>query len=350
MIAERPSKGTQPKARGAMTVRTIPVMLAVIGAFCVGGLGAGAHATPKTLRVGLVIAVGPNPGADADLRQLFLGDVKRLGVTGRVVYLPPSFVATGALTTLAREHYDLIVTGCNVDPAFVGPVAARYPGSRFLMPCFTYAVLGRKARNVEGWFFRSEEASYLAGYLAVRMESRRGAKPVISSVGGYKVDQVDAFIAGYEAGARRADPGVQTLHGYAQSFNDLAKCRSVATAQIAQGAGVVFGVAGVCSLGALQAAKAKHAWGIGVDTDQSALGSFILTSVLKHFDVGLFDAIRSLTRGQLRTGGDEVFNLRNEGVGLGRISPKVPASLRREVSAIKEKIVSGTIRVPSTLR
>jgi len=334
----------------SMRVRTIPVALAIFGVILVGGLGPSAPAAPKPLRVGLVIAVGPSPGADADLHQLFLDDVKRLGVTGRVVYLPPSFVATGSLTTLAREHYDLIVTGCNVDPAFVGPVAARYPGSRFLMPCFRYETLGRKARNVEGFAFRSEEASYLAGYLAVRMESRTAARPVISSVGGYKVDQVDAFIAGYEAGARRADTGVQTLHGYAQSFNDPAKCRSVATAQIAQGAGVVFGVAGACSIGALQAAKAKQAWGIGVDTDQSVLGSFILTSVLKHWEGGLFDAIRSLTGGKLRTGGDEFFDLRNGGVELGKISPKVPASLRRDLSAIRAKIVSGAIKVPSTLK
>ena len=333
-----------------MNARAIPVVLVLSSALLAGGVGSGAGAAPVPLRVGLVIGVGPNPGAEANIHQLFLLDIKRLGVTGRVVYLPPSFVATGPLTTLAREHYDLIVTGCDVDPGFVAPVAARYPRSRFVMPCFPYKVLGRNVANVEGFYFRSEEASYLAGFLAVRMEIRRGMRHVISSVGGYKIPPVDSFIAGYEAGAKRADPHVKTLHGYARSFNDPTKCRSVATAQVAQGAGVVFGVAGACSLGALEAAKAKHAWGIGVDTDQSALGSYILTSVLKHYDIGLFGAIRALTRGQLRTGGDQIFNLRNGGVGLGKISPEVPAPLRRELGSIRAQIVSGAIKVPSTLK
>jgi len=50
----------------------------------------------------------------------------------------------------------------------------------------------------------------------------------------------------------------------------------VALSQIAKGSRVVFQVAGVCGLGALEAASEHGIWGIGVDVDQSHLGQHIL--------------------------------------------------------------------------
>jgi basic membrane protein A len=48
----------------------------------------------------------------------------------------------------------------------------------------------------------------------------------------------------------------------------------------------VFAVAGPCGLGALDAAKGRGKWGVGVDVDQSYLGNFILTSAVKRVDTG----------------------------------------------------------------
>ena len=50
------------------------------------------------------------------------------------------------------------------------------------------------------------------------------------------------------------------------------------------GAQVVFAVAGPCGLGALDAAKEADIWGVGVDVDQSYLGTYILTSAVKRVD------------------------------------------------------------------
>ena len=119
--------------------------------------------------------------------------------------------------------------------------------------------------------------------------------------------------------------------------------------QIARGSGVVFQVAGLCGLGALQVAKEKGVWGIGVDEDQSVLGSFVLTSVLKNFDVGLFKAIRSLQRGTFRTGTTVEMTLAGGGVGLGKISPRVPRALIGTLDRLREQIVAGRIAVPQTL-
>ena len=88
------------------------------------------------------------------------------------------------------------------------------------------------------------------------------------------------------AGAKAADPKVKELNAYSQNFIDQAKCKEIALNQIAQGSDVVFQVAGGCGLGALDAAKEKGVWGIGVDADQAYLGPSILTSAIKKVDVG----------------------------------------------------------------
>jgi basic membrane protein A len=56
------------------------------------------------------------------------------------------------------------------------------------------------------------------------MEKRRPGKDVIGSVGGFPSPAVNAYIARYEAGARRADPGITALRGYSSDFYDAAKC------------------------------------------------------------------------------------------------------------------------------
>ena len=79
-------------------------------------------------------------------------------------------------------------------------------------------------------------------------------------------------------------PGDQAVNGYSQDWDDQAKCKELALNQIAAGSKVVFQVAGGCGLGALDAAKEKSVWGIGVDADQSFLGPHVLTSAMKGVD------------------------------------------------------------------
>ena len=143
-------------------------------------------------------------------------------------------------------------------------------------------------------------------------------------MGGQKIPPVDHYIAGYQAGAKAANPGIKTLNGYSQDFVDQAKCKEIALNQIAQGSKVVFQVAGQCGLGALDAAKEKGVQGIGVDADQSYLGPHILTSALKKVDVAVFDAIKSAQDGQFKGGTDVIATVKNGGVGHRQDRPGGP--------------------------
>src|SRR5438132_951759 len=161
---------------------------------------------------------------------------------------------------------------------------------------------------------------------------------------------VDRFIAGYQAGAKAADPGIKVLNGYSQDFTDQAKCKQVALNQIEQGAGVIFQVAGGCGLGALDAAKEKHVWGIGVDADQSFLGPHILTSATKHVDQAVFLTIKDVIAGKFHGGRNSIYGLKDDGVGLGKISSKVPRSDVAAVAKIRGEIASGKLGgIPTTV-
>jgi basic membrane protein A len=254
-----------------------------------------------------------------------------------------------AFLYLARQKYDLVVGYGFLATAALDAAAVKFPHTKFAIVDASRLDLRHKPKNVRGGVFASNEPSYLAGYLAGLEETRRPGKDVVGSVGGAGIPTVDAYIAGYQAGARKADPGITTLNGYSNDFYNAPKCRAVALDQIARGAGVIFQVASGCGVGALNAAKQKGAWGVGVDMDQSSLGPYILTSAVKKLDVGVFKTVQDFQRGMFKTGTDVIFNLANGGVGLGKISPKVPRSFVRRVDTIRKEIIAGKIKVPYRL-
>ena len=86
-------------------------------------------------------------------------------------------------------------------------------------------------------------------------------------------------------------PGTQVLVDYSQDFVAADKCKTVAENMIAQGAQVLFQVAGGCGLGTLKAAAAAKIWGIGVDKDQYKDAKRVLTSGVKRVDNGVYQAI-----------------------------------------------------------
>jgi basic membrane protein A len=301
----------------------------------------------RRLRVGLVTEPAGidhpyNHGAYLGLERA----VRELGIRGRVLTPAPKEGYVPSLSLLARQKYDLVL-GFNYFAApAIERVAAEFPATRFAIMDVAHDDLTHRPTNVVGLEFRAEQAGYLAGHLAALVLTLSPGEEVISSVGGKRLPGVDRWIAGYQAGARGANPRVATLNSYTDDFWDPVKGRSVALSQIAKGSRVVFQVASTCGLGALEAASERGVWGIGVDVDQSHLGRHILTSAVMRLDMAVFDTIEALARGTLET--DRVrFSLENRGVGLGSISAAVPSSLKAELEDVRAKLVAGTIQIPS---
>ena len=209
----------------------------------------------------------------------------------------------------------------------------------------------RKHSNVEGLTYATQQNSYLIGCLAAHVAASRGKKN-ISVVGGLKIPPVDTFLAGYRAGAQHCVAGTTVQIGYSQDFIDQAKCKSIAVNQIDAGSQVVFGVAGPCGLGALDAAKERGRWAVGVDVDQSYLGPHILTSAVKRVDTGIVLAVKGAKNGKGYKGGsDLVFNLKNGGVGLGKFSKKAhfKKAWLTQIGVLKKQIISGKLKPPTSV-
>jgi basic membrane protein A len=320
-----------------------------------GGSGSsGGSATPsggKKIKVGLVTDIGGLN--DRSFNQLADDGVKRaqsqLGVDTRVLTSKSNADYVPNLSTLAQQKYDLVIGVGFLMADAMDTVASKFPSTKFAIIDVDQSTLKHKPTNVEGLLFKEQQSGYLAGYLAGLYTKDKGGKQVIGSVGGQKIPPVDHYIAGYQAGAKAADPGIKTLNGYSQDFVDQAKCKELALNQIAEGAQVVFQVAGQCGLGALDAAKEKSVQGIGVDADQAYLGPQVLTSAIKKVDVAVFDTVKAAQDGSYKGGTNATFDLTNDGAGIGKISP-TGQKYASKVQAVADKVKSGSVNIPDTVK
>jgi basic membrane protein A len=335
----------------------LSALVLLVAAGCGGG-GKKSSATTTSgtggsnIKVGLVTDIGGLN--DRGFNHLSYVGLKRaeaeLGLQQRVYQAKSTQEYVPNLSTFARQGYDLTIGVGFTEATAIDTVATNFPNSKFAIVDVDQTEEPHKPSNLLGLLFKEQETGYLVGYLAGLEEKRRPGKDVIGSVGGQKQPPVDRFIAGYQAGAKAADPGITTLNGYSEDFADLAKCKQIALNQIEQGAGVVFQVAGGCGLGALDAAKEKGVWGIGVDADQSFLGPHILTSAVKRVDTAVFDAIKLVVDGKFK-GGNITFGLKDNGVAIGKISSKVPKSEVAKVMQIRADIIAGKIKnIPTTVK
>jgi basic membrane protein A len=314
------------------------------------GGGGTSTSAKKSIKAGLVTDIG---GLN-DRSFNFLANKGRqeaqskLGIDTRVLLSKSNGDYVPNLTTLAQQKYDGIVAVGFLMAEATDTLAGKFPDAHFGIVDFSAAGLKHKPQNVTGLIFKEEEAGYLAGYLAGLWAKDNNAK-VISSVGGQKIPPVDHYIAGYQAGAKAADPGIQTLNGYSEDFVDQAKCKEIALDQISKGSKVVFQVAGGCGLGALDAAKEKGLQGIGVDADQSYLGPHILTSAEKHVDLAVYNFYKSVQDGKVKGGTDVVNTVANNGVGIGKIGP-AGTKYEGEIKKIQFEIAAGKIKIPNTVK
>jgi basic membrane protein A len=251
------------------------------------------------------------------------------------------------LSSLAQQGYNLVIGVGFLQEGDIQKMAKKFPKTHFAGVDMN-AVTDFKpkiTKNFEGLIFAENEVGYEVGYLA-GLEAKRLNGTTVSSVGGIPVPAVIRYIAGFQAGAKAANPSVATLNGYSQDFVAQDKCKSIALDQISKGSVVVFQVAGGCGLGALDAAKEKNVWGIGVDSDQSFVNNKVLTSAQKKVDVSVYTAIANLIKGKFAAGNNLLFNAKNGGVGLGKINAAVPKAEVTKTLAIAKKVAAGTIKPP----
>jgi basic membrane protein A and related proteins len=236
------------------------------------------------------------------------------------------------------------------------------PDIPFSIVDFAYAEGDITNNNVLGQVFNTDEAAFLAGYLAAGM-TKSGK---VGTFGGINIPPVTVFMDGFYYGVQKynADNGtnVEVLGWnpadqkglFTENFESLDDGRTFAQNLVDEGADIVMPVAGPVGLGSAALASelgTDKLMIIGVDSDQfesdPANAGVYLTSVLKNMDVTTFNAIKAVADGTFE-GGVTVGTLENGGVGLAPfhdMDGSVPQELKDQLETIKAGIIDGSVSV-----
>jgi basic membrane protein A len=311
-----------------------------------------------TIKVGLVTDIA----GLGDKSFNFLAGVglkaaeKKYSIQGDVTVSKSGSDYVPNLTKYALKGYDLVIAVGFLEEQAVGKVAKKFPKVKFAIIDDTVVVPALKGLpNVEGIQYKEQEAGYLVGYLSGLFEKTKAkglnSQNVISSVGGQDIPPVDRYIAGFQRGAKAANPSIKLLNGFSGDFIAQDKCQGLAQQQIAQGSDIIFQVAGQCGLGAINAARDKGLWGIGVDTNQALqVGSKqLLASATKGVDVSVVDVVGQVVAGKFQGGKDLKLGISQNGDGIQGINSAVPADIKAKITALIAKMKAGKVSIPTTL-
>ena len=312
-------------------------------------------------------------GGDADYKACQVSDTGGIddksfnetaykGVTDSVdaLGIEGSFLESQSVTDFRPNIDSFINQGCDliVTVGFLlgddtAAAAADNPDRQFAIVDVAY---DPPIDNVLALTFATDEAAFLAGYLAAGM-SETGT---VGTFGGINIPSVTIFMDGYLNGVayynskQGTDVRVLGWDGteglFTGNFESTDDGRAFGENLISEGADVIMPVAGPVGLGTAAAAQgADRVMIIGVDSDwfdsAAAYQDVTLTSVRKNMDAAVSDTISNHLDGN-NLGTLYVGTLANGGVGIAdfhNFDDDVPQSLKDELEQLRQDIIAGTV-------
>ncbi len=333
---------------------------------------------PQPVKVGQVTDMGGiddksfNASAWAGVQQA----VADYGIVGKYLESQQQADYTKNIQQYIDEGMDLIITVGFLLGVDTAKFAKANPDRKFAIVDYSYpdcwpgAVEGKDCgsstdlANVRGLMFQTDQAAFLAGYLAAGM-TKTGK---VGTYGGIKIPTVTIFMKGFEAGVKyynqkhgtnvevlgwntAADEGLFT--GNFESTDDG---RRFAESLMQEGADIILPVAGPVGLGTAAVCKeTKACLVIGVDADwydtAPEYREVELTSVLKKINVAVYKTIQDLLEGKF-TGGTVTYTIADGGVDIApyhEFEDDVPADLKAEIEQAKQDLINGVITVDGVL-
>ena len=235
--------------------------------------------------------------------------------------------------------------------------AEESPDERFVIVDYSY---DPGFENVLGLEFSTDEAAFLAGYLAAGT-SKSGK---VGTYGGVNIPTVTIFMDGFVRGVQYYntehatnvkvigwDPELK-IGLFTETFDVVQRGVMMGELLIEKGVDIIMPVAG--GVGQGTATLAMERGGvliIGVDTDWTVsspeFSSITLTSVVKRMDVAVFESITDVLEGTF-SGGRYIGTLENGGVGLApfhELNSSVPQELADELEQVANAIIAGNIPI-----
>ena len=303
--------------------------------------------------------------------------ITQLGVDGKYLESNQQSDYAKNIQQMLTEKQDLIVTIGFLLGVDTATAAKANPDQKFAIvdytfpDCYTGAVEGKDCgsstdlANVRGLAFQTDQAAFLAGYLAAGM-TKTGK---VGTFGGIQIPTVTIFMKGFQAGVKyynqKHNTTVEVLGWddatqkglFTGNFNSTDDGKSFATNLVQEGADIILPVAGPVGLGsAAYCQTSGKCMIIGVDTDwfvsAPEYNSVELSSVQKKVDVAVFKTIQDVIDGTF-TGGTVTYTLADGGVDLApfhNFDSQVPQTLKDEIAQAKADLISGAITVDGVLQ
>lgn len=284
---------------------------------------------------------------------------EKLGIEGRFLESQAETDYDANINSLIDGDCDVIITVGFLLGDATEKAAKANPNQPFSIVDFAY---DPEIPNVLGQVYATDQAAFLAGYLAAGMTQTK----ILGTFGGINIPPVTIFMDGFVKGANHwnAENGdtvmvlgwdLDTREGlFTNNFDNLDDGRAFAQNLYDEGADIVLPVAGPVGLGSATLAdelgidKLKI---IGVDADlyftDSERQHVYLTSITKRMDATVAQVIESTMNGEFK-GGLLVGNLENGGVDLAPFHDMenlVPNDLKAELEALRAGIVDGSIAI-----
>jgi basic membrane protein A len=322
---------------------------AVLGA--VVGSAAVNAAAAATAKVALVL---PGSISDGGWNQGAYEGLKALEAKGFKVAFTEN-VAQAAIPQVVRGYaddgYDLIVGHGFQFGSLFAEIGPDYPKQKFFAT--TTAPGGTKIPdNVLYLDSRFAEVSYGAGALAALMSTKKG----VGVVGGGDNPTQQAMVKAFKAGAAATVPGVQAAGIITGDYNDAAKGREAANTLIGNGADVIWHIADLTGIGAIQGAVAKKGVKVlGSNADQLALAPDAMGTSFAANNAGIVEAVAKMASdGSFKGGGAWAPSIEFLWLTVAGSAPYNPKVIDEKTWAAFQKIwtdlAAGKIDVASAVK
>ncbi|QIK41493.1 BMP family lipoprotein [Pontivivens nitratireducens] len=282
-----------------------------------------------------------------------------LGVEGRFLESQAETDYDANINSLVDGDCDIIITVGFLLGDATEKAAIANPDQPFSIVDFSY---DPPIDNVLGQVYATDQAAFLAGYLAAGMSKTK----ILGTFGGINIPPVTIFMDGFVQGVDHWNSvkndavtvlgwNMDTREGlFTNNFDNLDDGRAYAQNLYDEGADIVLPVAGPVGLGSATLADelgVEKLMIIGVDADlyftDTERQHVYLTSITKRMDATVADVIETTLNGDFH-GGVLVGGLENGGVGLAPfhdMEAMVPDTLKAELEALRADIIAGTISV-----
>lgn len=199
--------------------------------------------------------------------------------------------------------------------------------------------------NMASYVVGAEQGGYLMGLIAGSMtESKK-----VGVVGGFEQPSIIKEVEAFKIGAKEANPEVEVVSAYINSFTDVTAGSTAASSMLDQGADILYHVANQAGTGVIKSAQEAGKLALGNSYDQNSIApETVICSTVYNIPKVILEAAKQVQDKKFEGG---VFNL-GMADGVVEIAPyhgfedKIPAETKELIAKKIEEIKNKSFEVP----